>query len=520
MRIRIPYLTLLLAIFGGVPSGGGCSSSECPKGFTQDGDLCRRPPQEGSAGGVDAATSRTDAVSISDMEAGGARSEEGDSAGKSAQQAQVESKAGAGGQPAPAGRSAEKRSEDAGQAAAAANSGDAKARSGGGGAGAGGRPRDAATGSAGSGSPQPTPQSPTPQAGNARTPASSISAVYQPIHDQLEVLGVGADGTLRVLWKGTDQKWQSAFDLSGAGFAPPRAPVAVAYQPLNEQLEAFVVGQDGVLYVLWKEHSGDWHAPFALTAAGFAAPGAGVAAVYQPLNQHLEIFVPAKDGSLHVLWKADNKDWNMPFQLAPAGSLSATSQLTAAYYPTNENLEVFYVDRQGALQVVWKEHDAEWKAAFALTPAGFAEPGAPLSVSYQPLNEQLELFLFGKDGKLELFWKDHNKPWEGPYQLAPAGSGPSNGHVASAFSPLNNQMAALFVDTQGALQVAQKAQNMTWEQPVPLTERGVLAPGAHVALAYYPFTQQYEGFASGPGDDISLVWKPSGAAWMGPLSLR
>ena len=49
------------------------------------------------------------------------------------------------------------------------------------------------------------------------------------------------------------------------------------YQPLNEQLEVFVVGASGVLNVVWKDNNGIWKRPFALTGAAFAMPGAHVA---------------------------------------------------------------------------------------------------------------------------------------------------------------------------------------------------------------------------------------------------
>jgi hypothetical protein len=61
--------------------------------------------------------------------------------------------------------------------------------------------------------------------------------------------------------------------------------------------------------------------------------------------------------------------------------------LAAAYYPPNEQLEAFFVDSRGAINVMWKAQGGRWRPAVALTEAGFAPAGAPLAVVYQPLNE-------------------------------------------------------------------------------------------------------------------------------------
>src|SRR3954454_11146977 len=44
--------------------------------------------------------------------------------------------------------------------------------------------------------------------------------------------------------------------------APSGAPLAAVYQPLNEHLEVFVIDATGALNVIWKEHNNNWNPPF------------------------------------------------------------------------------------------------------------------------------------------------------------------------------------------------------------------------------------------------------------------
>src|SRR5262249_1544499 len=158
--------------------------------------------------------------------------------------------------------------------------------------------------------------------------------------------------------------------LTVPGFAAPGAPLAAVYQPINEQLEVFIVGANGALDVVWKEHNGVWKAPFSLTGAGFATQGAHVAAAYYPSFRQLEVFVVDKNGVFNVVWKQNNGAWRSPVGLTPPGFAPQGAPLTAVYQPLNEQLEVFIVDRRAAVSVIWKANNGPWNAPVGLTAAG------------------------------------------------------------------------------------------------------------------------------------------------------
>ena len=121
--------------------------------------------------------------------------------------------------------------------------------------------------------------------GTALPPAAPVAAVYQPLNEQVEVFVVDANGALNVVWKDNNGSWKAPFPLTSANFTIPGASIAAIYYPTYQQLEVFVVDKNGVLNVVWKDHNGPWHAPVGLTDPGFAPPGAPLAAVYQPLNR-------------------------------------------------------------------------------------------------------------------------------------------------------------------------------------------------------------------------------------------
>ena len=145
----------------------------------------------------------------------------------------------------------------------------------------------------------------------------SLATVYYPPNEQLEEFYVDYQGQINVVWKAQGGRWRPAAALTGPGFAPQGAPLAAVYQPLNERLEVFVVGVAGAVRGIYKEHNGAWHAPLTLTDAGLAPPGAHVAAAFYPTYEQLEVFVVDQTGRLNVIWQARNGAWKPAQGLQP-----------------------------------------------------------------------------------------------------------------------------------------------------------------------------------------------------------
>ncbi len=95
----------------------------------------------------------------------------------------------------------------------------------------------------------------------------------------------------------------------------PVAPIAVAYFPQNDQLEAFFIITSGALNVLYKGRYSAWEGPIGITSAGFATSGDSVVAGYYLLDTQLNIIVADASGQVHLVWKANTSTWRGPTPL-------------------------------------------------------------------------------------------------------------------------------------------------------------------------------------------------------------
>jgi hypothetical protein len=343
--------------------------------------------------------------------------------------------------------------------------------------------------------------------------ATSTSGVYYPPNNQLEVFYVDANGALCLVWKAQNGAWNPPFKLTADGFAAPRAPVAAVYYPPNDQLEVFVVNVDGALNVVYKAQNGAWNPPFALTQGQFARQITPLVAVYYPPNDQLEVLLFDNKGIFSVVYKAQNGAWNPPVGLTAADEALVGTPVSAVYYPPNDQLEAFFVDSTGAFNVIWKAHNRLWNQPVALTRAGYALQRSPLSAVYYPLNDQLEVFLIDGNGALSLMWKANNGAWNDPYSITPSAWATPGKPVIAVYYPLNNQLEALVADTRGSLSVAWKVNNGPWNRPVGITLPGFLGDGTTWAGVHYPLDDHLEVFTANPLDVVFVDWKVNNGPW-------
>jgi hypothetical protein len=350
-------------------------------------------------------------------------------------------------------------------------------------------------------------------AGPELPPAAPVATVYQPLNEQLELFVVDAKGALNVVWKDNNGPWKAALPLTPANFATPGASVAAIYYPTYRQLEVFVVDSRGVLNVVWKADNGPWQGAVGLTDPGFAPPGAPLAAVYQPLNEQLEIFVVDAGGALNLVWKDNNGPWKAPIALTGAAFTRPGAHVAGAYYPSYQQLEVFLLDKTGALNVVWKSDNGAWHLPVGISPPGFAAEGAPLTAVYQPLNEQLEVLTVDGRGVISVIWKEHNNPWQGPVGLTTVDSVAVGSALAGHYYPPNEQLEVFFIDRLGAFSVLWKDHNGPWQGPVGVTEPQFV-PGAQVAATFYPSYDQVEAFTTDTAGILKVEWKVRNQPWV------
>lgn len=150
------------------------------------------------------------------------------------------------------------------------------------------------------------------------------------------------------------QKFQVGFQqyvpANPSYLSPPGSPVAVETQNGN-QLDVFNVGRDGAVYLTW-QGSGQWsdgafgHPYPARITQSLTRPGAFVAAAPQTVNQ-LDSFVAGNDGAVYVTWVVGGGNWTdgtpghgspvritppMRFPLAVAFPLRRKPQISLTFF--------------------------------------------------------------------------------------------------------------------------------------------------------------------------------------------
>jgi hypothetical protein len=301
----------------------------------------------------------------------------------------------------------------------------------------------------------------------------------------------------------------------------PALPIAAGGPPAlveyvngsDRQFESFFVGPRGDIALTWKNNNSAWKGPVSITEKDFLPLGADIELVAYPLNNQLEAFYAANDGAVYVSYKANNGTWANPQRLTPTGVTRPGGGLAAAYYPVNNQLEVVYFDGDGALNIIWKAQNGKWNGPTTLSPPGTGPAGGNLAMALYPTYRQLEIFFIGNDGALNIAAKANNGAWKGPLVASPTQIAPPGSSITATSYLPNKQMEAFFVDNDGAVRVAFKANNGAWNPPFPITAAGVGVPGKPIVTSEYPLNQQLEGATFGPEGQINLFWKAKNGKW-------
>jgi hypothetical protein len=243
----------------------------------------------------------------------------------------------------------------------------------------------------------------------------AVAAQDQAAPGQLDLVTVDQHGT--VLLALDRQAWQGWLPLTGPGAAPPGAPVAMAAQPPNAQLDVFFVGPNGRVQVMWVAGHDRWNGPAPLHDVAVAPAGAELIAVHQPPNDQLDVLVVGNDGAVTALWEVDEHTWSVPLPLTAARFAPPGGCLAAAQQPANDQLDVFVVGNDGALQVLWVQGEGNWQGPVALGPAGLAAPGAFLDAHTLGQQARLDVVVPGVDRRLNVFTVQGAGNWQGPTPL-------------------------------------------------------------------------------------------------------
>jgi hypothetical protein len=299
--------------------------------------------------------------------------------------------------------------------------------------------------------------------------------------------------------------------LTGANFAPAGAGGAAAQQTASIA-DAFVVGNDGKVYMTSSTNGGPWQPPTPLTSAGFAPPGAALATAWQ--GGQLGVAAIDNSGALQILWWNAASGWGGPVPVtrrnyAPPGAGVIVGTSIYGY------IDMFSIGPDGALKYMAYNSGA-WTGPWILTGTDFAPPGAPLATA-NDVYGYLNVFAVANDGALYTTW-ECTPPyyWCGTTPLTATGFAPPAGNVAAAnFS--NQSMNAFLVDNAGTLQVLSDP-GPAWSAPTAIATK--LADPGSVVSAALESASQLDVFAGSLNAASGIVESVNtGAGWSVPAAL-
>jgi hypothetical protein len=243
---------------------------------------------------------------------------------------------------------------------------------------------------------------------------------------------------------------------------PPGAALTCA-----PPLQIFGVDKTGALTKFVWQQNNTW-AGTAMTASGFAPPGAPVVASYRTSGRypgHENLFVVGNDGGLWVFSPNApptriSNPWLGPsavpggVQLLPGSFIEAGYQ-SSGHLPYSQ-LDIFAIDASGTLQIWWESQGSGWHQ-LPMRNGGGLPPGAPIGVGYQQYSDPGT----GSD--------DIQPPPPGDLDSPQLGS-------EAYFQQLN----VYGVDSNGALNVWCVHMSQTWVHAF-INAAGQQLPGAYIA---------------------------------------
>jgi len=154
---------------------------------------------------------------------------------------------------------------------------------------------------------------------------------------------------------------------------------------------------------------------------GNFTPAGGLAVSRQFPADQTDIFSTDSNGQLNVFWVVGGGLWNGPQVIGPPNLCAPGSPLVASnQFGLLGQTDVYLVDRQGRLCVIWLDVARAPQGPLAITQPGTVPIGASLAVSQQIGLNQTDVFYVAANGQLNVCWVDNGGHWQGPAPIGPA----------------------------------------------------------------------------------------------------
>lgn len=252
------------------------------------------------------------------------------------------------------------------------------------------------------------------------------------ITTELGLFAVGHDAGLTVCYVGGigDLVSRGPESIGPRRLAPPGAHVVTAQQG-HDQLTVLFVGWDERLYAAWVGRDGHWTGPQRVLPDGLdVEPGAPLAVAHQGERQ-LDVFYVDREGVLHVVWVVGKGHWQGPHPLSRPRWAPSAAHLAAAAQGSRQ-LDVFGVDVHGRPSVFWVVGSGKWQGPQPLGDRDLvARPGGALATTSTQVADQLDVLFIDVHGNLDVAWVEGLGEWRGPQQVGADGSAPAGAPVTT-----------------------------------------------------------------------------------------
>jgi hypothetical protein len=276
------------------------------------------------------------------------------------------------------------------------------------------------------------------------------SALNDTASGNFEVYLTGTNGNLEEeYFSATKQTWGNMRNLGGSITGSPSA----VYDPASGNMEVYATGTGGTLEETYWSSANGWSAWKSLGGTITGSPSA----VYNPGSGNLEVYATGIDGTLQETYWNSASGWSAWKSLA--GSITGSPTAIADNY--SNNLEVYATGTNGEMQQI------TWKKASGWTNwimFGGSITGRPWAVN-DPDRSAMEVYATGTDTTLdEDFWISGDG-WSGVNSLG----GSLIASPAAAYDPATSNLEVYAISSTGTLnELAWKKSTGSWSSWINL----------------------------------------------------
>jgi hypothetical protein len=239
---------------------------------------------------------------------------------------------------------------------------------------------------------------------NAVRPLSGVRIARRG--DMLHWFAIGLDGERerRVLTarRPTGAAWEPIEEMGPPAFRVSRLSALAVTERGGDQVDAFVLGEDGRLHDLWWARWEPWPPVEGTQIGGTGTaihPQTPIAAV--ATKDEIDVFAIAADGRLVTTHWDTQAGWSTLAPIAGTARPQVLGGLAAAIRGNRDSVDVFFVGADGRLTTAWNFQGAGWQAGNVRTIGG--DQTAPLVitdvVAHSPAADRIDVTVVAHDGQ-------------------------------------------------------------------------------------------------------------------------